>query len=863
MIFHKSLSKKKGTAYSFFSGLSASFVPAVLMCLFQTLMMAILPLVTFINIDYGGTAAGSPEKTERAKDLYKFLVYGEADAWTMYVVFALLGILSMLVAVRLFNFICDKKTVNVFYSLGIKRTSLFISKYFAGAVLLIGANIIPVVLSYIVNLIFLGGSWQLSLVLLHMYCGFSVFSLLCFSVAAVVFSSVGTVSEAIVYSVALLFAPTVIIYITERIIGAFVPSSTLNDYVVLFETTYHNYWSTSSESLLERTSDYNPLLFFTNEVCTFATGRIKDGQVTLPGTASDSSWFFPNIFIHFPWFVIAVALGALGAMLFRRIKAENCGFLNTNKILSNLTIFELCLVGSSLMLSEIEWTDTRVVIACGAAAAFGLYLIAEIFLKRNFIRILKALYKFVAHAAVIAIIYGVCATGLFGYANYIPDKSDIQSVEISVPLSYSQISLNYADYMCSSESFMRVFEPYHYTLLPKMTENADIDKAIELNELIAKTAKDDGYKSEIIIRYNLLNGNTSERKLTLTSRQELEKLLELTDTTAYKNELYNIFYSGFSEDDLKAEYNKYGWIDDASYIRLAFDYKYSVVTARSNSLMENRALKLTEAQFNTLRDAVYKDILAMDSQGYFSSGKAQLGVLSFGITDEVYSIGRIDPTPLYEEGISQPTPPVTVIPETEETITEDIPVEDVLPDKEYSEEENSKYLYSDNSFYSSLGNYMGSSEHTYDVIITEDMVNTLAALKAMDYEDCFKREITVDSVSFREYNTAEIFAYYTYRERNYIYDFFAYPLSKDKIWGYENEKNPEEATAENKITDKARLAELDQLMKLHEYTFDDGYFCLVKYSDGTYCVKYLSYEDAPEYVRSFNYKMNGENYSYY
>ena len=83
------------------------------------------------------------------------------------------------------------------------------------------------------------------------------------------------------------------------------------------------------------------------------------------------------------------------------------------------------------------------------------------------------------------------------------------------------------------------------------------------------------------------------------------------------------------------------------------------------------------------------------------------------------------------------------------------------------------------------------------------------------------------------------------------------------MWGYENEKNPENAVGENKITDKAKLSELDLLMKLHEYTFDDGYFCLVKYTDGTYCVKYLSRDDAPDYVRNFNYVMNGQTYDYY
>ena len=269
MIFRKSLSKKKGAAYSFFSGLSAGFVPAVLILIVQTFLTAVLPLLTFIENDFSSTDRG---EIILSKEKYKFLVFGFSDSYELYMVFGVLGILSILIAVRLFSFIFDKKTVNVFYSLGIKRSTLFMSKYIAGAVLLIAATIIPVILSYIVNLIFLGGSWQLSLVLLHLYCGLSVFVLVCFSAAAVVFSSVGTVSEAIVYSAALLFAPTIIIFLTEQIIGAFLPSSTINDNVIIFGSLRRYYHENTAASLLERTSDYNPLLFFVKELSAFSRG---------------------------------------------------------------------------------------------------------------------------------------------------------------------------------------------------------------------------------------------------------------------------------------------------------------------------------------------------------------------------------------------------------------------------------------------------------------------------------------------------------------------------------------------------------------------------------------------------------------
>ncbi len=858
MIFRKSLSKKKGAAYSFFSGLSAGFVPAVLILIVQTFLMAVLPLLTFIENDFGNADRG---EIILSKEKFKFLTFGLSDSYELYMVFGVLGILAIFVAVRLFSFICDKKTVNVFYSLGIKRSTLFMSKYLAGAVLLIGATIVPVILSYIVNLIFLGGSWQLSLVLLHLYCGLSVFVLVCFSAAAVVFSSVGTVSEAVVYSAALLFAPTIVIFLVEQIIGAFLPSSTINEYIMLFDSSMHDYYGRMGESLLESTTDYNPLLFFVNELSAFSRGFLEKGEIQLRIDGEPSDWYFPKIFIHFPWFIIAVGLGVLGSLLFKRIKAENCGFLNTNKVLSNLTIFELCLVGSSVLLSEIEWQETWVVITSGVAAAFGLYLIAEIFLKRNFLKILKSLYKFVAHIGVIAIIYGICATGLFGYGDYIPDRSKIQSASISVPFSYSQITTTPVDTNWNQEWFIRIYETWRHFMMPEMTDSADIDKVVEINKLAVETEKDDGLQSEIIIRYTLKNGKISERKHALTSRQELRALMDLVDTKAYNDEIHKLFNSNFSEEDIKAEYNKYGWVDESNYMRLAFNYKYSVVSARTDSLTENKALKLTEEQFKTLKDAVYKDITTQSLENYFFGNKAQYGVLSFGINEKVYSIEGVNQHIYYDEIVTEPAVPEITVPEEEVTLPEEELPEELFPGEEFAPEEESKYLYTEYMNYENLGGLRGSG--TYDVIITEDMVNTLAALNSMGFADCFKSELTVESVSFREYDTDEIFAYYRDIDRSYIFDFFAYPVDRMELYGMENEKNPEEKIAENKITDKVKLQELNSLMKLHEYTFDDGYLCLVKYSDGNYTVKYLSREDAPDYVSNFNYVMNGQEIYYY
>ena len=861
MIFRKSLSKKKGASYSFFSGMSASFVPAVFLTLFLTLLMAVLPLADFISRTQ--TTEDSIETVSKtAKDIYKFLIFTSRDFLDqaiIYIVLFAMGILSILIAIRIFSFICDKKTVNVYYSLGIKRTSLFLTKYLSGIVLICASVIIPVILSYLVNLLYLGASWQLSLALLHLYCGLSVFLLICFSITAAVFSSVGTVSEAVVYSVAVLFAPTVIVYMTEQIVGAFLPSSTLNVYINHFTDNQHH-WNTG-ESLLTATAAYNPLLFFAEDILTYACAMKENGEIVLQGT--DSGWVFPNLLIHIPWFIIAFAAGVLGAFLFRRIKAENCGFLNTNKILSNLTIFELCLVGSSIMLREIEWTPVPVVLGSGVCVAFILYLVAEAFLKRNFKKIFVSLYKFVAHIAVIAIIFGICATGAFGYDKYIPDKSKIESAEIAVPFSYSEFSTNSMDYGRSYNGIFRMYEAYRMTYLPVMTDSEDIDTVMEINRFINETEADDGLSCTVIIRYNYKNGNFSERRHTLTSLKEAQSLLKIRDTKVYRQHIDTLFNEQGRYDRIINEAKKNNNYADESALRsLCFEYDYSVVTARAKSLQENRVLDLTKEEFNSLKAAVYKDITAMTSEEYFSSTSEQLGVLSFGMSSKVYEIEGLngyhnDAPVIYEEGVTQ-----TIIYDNDiiyDEEPEDTPVSDIT---EPPTEEDSAYKEIYYGMYKALGS-LDYGEWSYDVIVTENMTNTLEELRRLKLEDCFTSSAEIESVSFRKYGSELLFGYYR-TQPDFILEFFAYPEALNEYYEYEMDSSYifEGTETENIIKDTEKIKELDKLMKLHEYTFDSGYYCLVKYKNNTYCIQYLSEDDAPDYVKNYNYTLS-ENDEYY
>ena len=64
---------------------------------------------------------------------------------------ALLVVISLLVGVLLFRFVTNKKTVNVYYSLGIKRADLYTARLLAGVFMMLAAVLVPLAVSLFDN----------------------------------------------------------------------------------------------------------------------------------------------------------------------------------------------------------------------------------------------------------------------------------------------------------------------------------------------------------------------------------------------------------------------------------------------------------------------------------------------------------------------------------------------------------------------------------------------------------------------------------------------------------------------------------------------------------------------------------------
>lgn len=826
--------KKKGASYSFFSALKTAALPCGILAGIYLLIFGVLPFTTFYGYENSKDYMTGQITKQDAKEYYKYIIFGADDEFSCYAILALIAVLALALGIILFRFASDKRTVNVYYSLGIKRTSLFYTRWGAGALAICAATAVGIIAAYIVNLLFVGLSWQLSVVLLYFYCGLSLFLLLIYTVTAAVFASVGTVSEGVVYSIGVIALPTVVCLCAQNLIQAFLKSSPYGAHVYGFSLTggtSYGYRNTAG-TLLTQYAAFNPVLFFSKALNTFGV-CVKEKDALFIGMKREA-WHLPSLFSVLPWFFVVAAFALLGGLVFFRLrKAENCGFLNTNKPLSILILFELMLFAACLPLGEAQYYDVYQILIASALLALAVYIAFEIFLERGVKRFFKKSWKFPAFAAAVACVFAVFMTGGFGYDSYVPDASDVKSVTLSLPVSQSAISLKNDNFGWGSSGYINLASFYDmYSALPEFTD-ADTIKTIAAAH--ADSVKKDG-AYRIYVKYTHKNDTDTERVFSVDD-EAMEKLLTVFESPACREQINTMFTNVIGEKATEKE---------AAETGLAmFDHRYSTVTAVSEDMYTGNEINLSKEEFGALKAAILKDLSARSADTYYNAPFKQYGFLRFSTSLSVWDYYGV----IYEEDVTMASPAQT---------TPDEPA-DELPDDETffpAEEEKPARLTKADTAYSDFGNcFMGDSENYYDVLIDGSMVNTINYLNSIGAGSAFTSRKTIKSVSF---TSAESSGRYS-QENNFGYsnmgrEYFADSVTSGKYWDYENNKKDfAEKFSENPVTDAAKIQQLADLMRLHVFNYGKGYFCLIAYTDGSFSTRYLPESTAPDYVKNFNY----------
>lgn len=594
--------------FTFFSSLKGNFVLPALNLVILTLLVPIISAVTIQNMlqqpDYGMKAPMAGAAADKITDLYKFVLFGQYDS-TVFTAFAHISVIafSVLLGVVMFRFIASKKTVNVFYSLGITRRNLFVSKYLAGILMLFISVALPFLAGAVVNISTFGSSRELWSAVAFYVAAYSTLSFTAFSVTAAVFSGVGTIVEGIAFSGVVLVGPTMLIYCLQFLMDRLTLGSPYGH--------FHDQYYQVTNSLATSLSKYNPILFMLKE----ATSA---GALSRESVQDKFIWEAPGYGGIVLWLALAAGVFALGIVLFQKRKAEICGFLGANKWLNFLITF---LVGFFPFCLSVRYNDNSVSlgVAIGAGIYTALYLIIDFALIRNFREWAKGLVKLPVHLGVSVLIAVIFYTGLFGFSSRVPAVDKIKSAEITAAAYTGTIQTEFVNFFDTGE-FLKsvgVAEP-----IKGFHSKKDLQTLTQLHRMIVKAGKisaDDTIGTAVRIVYHLKNGRTVSRYYQAVTAGILNDMLSLDETDRYRE----LIKRNLTEPVKKSD------SEETVSAKELFQSPASTIYVIPNHLNKKNAIDLSAKQREELLAALVKDLTSQTVQQRYYPKEPAVGALRF------------------------------------------------------------------------------------------------------------------------------------------------------------------------------------------------------------------------------------------
>ena len=735
---------------------------------------------------------------------------------------ALLVVISLLVGVLLFRFVTNKKTVNVYYSLGIKRADLYTARLVAGIIMMLAATLIPLAVSLGLNLHYFGSS----VMLWRTFLFYAVHNVICvlagLTIAAAVSSCVGTVVESLGFSAVLAAFPSVVTMCVNYSVPAILngaPSKTYYDIYPVASSFSENYLDMTNSTLFGRAIAHINLLMLNR------SSFINSSSVEAMTKEAAKKWAAPSLTPYILWTVLIAAFFVFGLFMFKRRKAEICGFPGRSAVLN----FVLCMIASfgaaSLIIYFIAYTSQIsrwIMIALVIVAAFLVFVILDVILHLSF-KVLKKDWKIgLVHVGLMAAFLLSLYTGFFGYSSRVPDVQSIESASISAPNalmgSYKLGNGLRSGYNSNLYYFGEDgLKDYYYvgnrsnSLVEDFKDKDDINTVREIHKAMIKAGNinemncdpDDYSKrvtsQKVIIKYKLKNGRELVRVYNYVPLTDYPTLYTLEDTKNWnskiKNELLNI--------------------DSENVIPILFSAQMDKRTAVDEELTA------------CLARAIYNDISTLSSDKFLTSNAKYLGSVAFYVSRQ-----NTQEEAYYGSAT---------------TVTEPMPEPGIEEDLDMSrlDKVNEVSAHGESSgHYISLGDYS-------TVPITSEMTNTISFLKEHGLYEKLTDESPIVSVRVKDmgHSTDSVQARYGYGYCSPIFNAFwddgkSKAVSKTDSTGYTYQVSnynsgdfmPKDAVT---ITNKTIVEKLAANAYGYRFDLTGGYLVEFKRANGALTIMYV------------------------
>lgn len=808
---------KNNFGYAFYTGLRENALFAVLNAVFLALFFCVMPIQTFMSTTQTDFETGKVSIIEYSK-VYAFLFAPQLQYFRYFIIAVLLGV-GILMGIAAFRFITGKKTVNVYYSLGIKRQKLFAAKYLSGLTLIAGSVLVPMVVSLIANIAVLG--FNKFMLPAFFYLLLTMFSLVAvsYTLTALVFSAVGTVFEGILFSGVVLLTPEILFSSMEILIKKLVFGTPLGS---VFSG---DMWFGTAAHLTSQFAALNPLRYAAAGLCAYSQATAA-GKITDYDTGESVAWALPNFLTPALWVAVAGALFVLGMVVYKRRKAEIGGFIGKNRVLNFLIVFLVAFYGFVQTYNALEFNSKALAVLAGLLVFVVIYAALTLLLLRNLRQFAKNLYTLPIQIVLTAIIFTIFATGYFGAANRIPETSEI---------AYAKISTLYEnDLLTSGTQNMYIAGNLKAPdVVPdgKYETEKDINFIRDFHEKLVRigrtepTMLNEGYNSvrpvSVRIVYVLKDGKEVKRNYYGVSDALLSELQNLDKSDYYQTKLNQIFNEPLEKVEMpKREgenYTNRGWSEYNRYRNILAVRESKDIRLYNRVLGTEIQMELTDAQRQALREALYKDLRAQTVKDHYTP-ENPLGLISFTLLPDGTENGM--ETTIINGMVMQSV----------ETASED-EVTTLSPD--------------------------GSLPQFF---VTEAMTNTVNFLKSAGYYDALTATPTVQAI--RVIKVSQLYEYSYLASALRRGDAFACEYIGERrteaftdMTGDYDGRWPASADTSNgttifQTTDAKTIASIFRVAKTRYVVNPEDYIVIFAYPDGVYSSAYVCADDMPDNIKT-------------
>lgn len=808
---------KNNFGYAFYTGLRENALFAVLNAVFLALFFCVMPIQTFMSTTQTDMETGKVSVIEYSK-VYAFLFAPQLQYFRYFIIAVLLGV-GILMGIAAFRFITGKKTVNVYYSLGIKRQKLFAAKYLSGLTLIAGSVLVPMVVSLIANIAVLG--FNKFMLPAFFYLLLTMFSLVAvsYTLTALVFSAVGTVFEGILFSGVVLLTPEILFSSMEILIKKLVFGTPLGS---VFSG---DIWFGTAAHLTSQFAALNPLRYAAAGLCAYSQATAA-GKITDYDTGEPVAWALPNFLTPALWVAVAGALFVLGMVVYKRRKAEIGGFIGKNRVLNFLIVFLVAFYGFVQTYNALEFNSKALAVLAGLLVFVVIYAALTLLLLRNLRQFAKNLYTLPIQIVLTAIIFTIFATGYFGAANRIPETSEI---------AYAKISTLYEnDLLTSGTQNMYIAGNLKAPdVVPdgKYETEKDINFIRDFHEKLVRigrtepTMLNEGYNSvrpvSVRIVYVLKDGKEVKRNYYGVSDALLSELQNLDKSDYYQTQLNRIFNEPLEKVEMpKREgenYTNRGWSEYNRYRNILAVRESKDIRLYNRALGTEIQMELTDAQRQALREALYKDLRAQSVKDHYTP-ENPLGLISFTLLPDGTENGM--ETTIINGMVMQSV----------DTASED-EVTTLSPD--------------------------GSLPQFF---VTEAMSNTVNFLKSAGYYDALTATPTVQAI--RVIKVSQLYEYSYLANALRRGDAFACEYIGERrteaftdMTGDYDGRWPATSGTSNgttifQTTDAKTIASIFRVAKTRYVVNPEDYIVIFAYPDGVYSSAYVCADDMPDNIKT-------------